>query len=124
MAVTGAASASPFDIDLGSGTESHPFSVSSGALSQAAECVFFFAEQNRSGSSAEAYTSSSSTMISSEPDLASYWGSGLAASITASTGTANYQMQKGVTVHANNAYRLISVKEDTGGTRRFILVRP
>lgn len=110
--VTGAATSSPFDVDV-TGT-SHPFSIASGTLSQAAEVVFIFGAQNSSGNDSENYTSSSSTILSQEPALSSFWTSGVAASITSATTTANYQLQKNSS-SVTAAARVISVKEAGAG---------
>lgn len=110
--VTGAATSSPFDVSVTS--TSHPYSIASGTLSQAAEVVFIFGEQNSSGNDTENYTSSSSTILSQEPALSSFWTSGVASSITASTTTANYQLQKNTSSLTGQAI-VISVKEAGAG---------
>lgn len=103
------------DVLIQNAAAAHPFSVASGALAQANEVVFIFGEQNISGNDTENYTSSTSTIVSQEPALSTYWTSGVAASIVASTATANYNLQKGAS-NLTCAVMLISFKEFTGST--------
>jgi len=111
---TGAATSSPFDVSVTNAGQSHPFSVASGVLSQAAEAVFLFGEQNSGGTSADNYTSSNATLLSQEPDLTNFWTSGVTVAITAATGSVNYNLQKG-TSSVTGAIKLFSVKEGGAG---------
>ncbi|HNB45654.1 MAG TPA: hypothetical protein PLL72_15755, partial [Burkholderiaceae bacterium] len=103
------------DILIQDAGATHPYSVASGTLAQAAEAVLIFGEQNKSGNDTENYTSSTSTMISQEPALSTYWTSGVAGSITASVSTANYGLQKGAST-LTGAVMLISLKEFSGAS--------
>jgi len=119
--VTGAATSSPFDVSVTNAGQAHPFSVASGVLSQAAEAVFLFGEQNSGGTSADNYTSSNATLLSQEPDLTNFWTSGVTVAITAATGSVSYNLQKG-TSSVTGAVKLFSVKE--GGASGPVLSSP
>lgn len=111
LEVTGAATTSPFNVDITEIETATPFSITSGALAQAAELIIMIGEQNAAGNDADQYTSTALTILSSEPALTSFWTSGIATGIVASTSSANYDITKGTPTTVAGLSRLITVKE-------------
>lgn len=115
--VTGAATSSPVDIDITEAEVNQPFSVTSGTLAQNNELIVIIGEQNVAGIATDAYTSSTSTILSQEPDLGNFWTSGIATSIVATNASQAWAITKGTsTTGAVGTARLITFKEATAGT--------
>lgn len=110
--ITGATSTTPIDKDTNATDTARPVQIASGVLSQAAEAVIVFCEDNDLAGTVD-YTDATATLtiLSSEPDVATYWTSGVGYKITSATTDTTYQLQRQSAGSSSSIIRLISFKE-------------
>lgn len=116
LEVRGAASSSPLDKDVNGSAGTMPVSVASGVLAQAAEAVIAIAACNVYSGVGAGYSSTNLTILDSEPDVSSYWTSGVGYVITAATTSVTYDMRRASPATTGGGIiRLLSFKEAAGG---------
>lgn len=113
--VRGAATSGSLEKDVNGSAASMPVSVASGVLLQAAEAILAIAACNVYSTNGD-YSSTNLTVISSEPDVGSYWTSGVGGVVVASTASVTYDMRRAnPATTGGGVIRLFSFKEATGG---------
>lgn len=117
LEILGAATSSSLDKDTNDTTDATmPVDVASGTLAQANEAVICIAACNVYGGVGAGYSSTNLTILDSEPDVSSYWTSGVGYVITAATTTVTYDMRRASPATTGGGIiRLLSFKEATGG---------
>lgn len=113
--VTGAASASPIDINVQETDTVQPMAANSGTLSQAAEVVLICGCANEVSPDGE-YTTTTGTILSSEPSFTNFWTSGVAKQVTAATTDTAYDIRRASPVTTGGGHiHLVSFKEAAAG---------